>query len=156
MSAIEQRMRELGIELPSPWNVPSHFNFVTVRTSGSMAYVSGHGPLQDGQVMYRGKLGREYGVDEGYAAARMTMLLMLASLKEALGDLDRITRIVKVFGMVNATEDFERQPAVINGASDLLETIFGPERGKHARSAVGMGSLPMGIPVEIEMIVEFE
>ena len=80
----------------------------------------------------------------------------LATMKAALGDLDRITRIVKVFGMVNATEDFDQQPAVINGASDLLERLWGPERGKHARSAVGMGSLPMGIPVEIEMIVEFE
>jgi enamine deaminase RidA (YjgF/YER057c/UK114 family) len=156
MGVIEQRMRELGIELPSPWDVPPHFNFVTVRTSGHAAYVSGHGPLQDGQVMYRGKLGRDYGVDEGYAAARLTMLLMLASLKQALGDLDRITRIVKVFGMVNAAEDFDQQPAVINGASDLLEAIWGPERGKHTRSAVWLNSLPMGIPVEIEMIVEFE
>ncbi|MCA1552970.1 MAG: RidA family protein [Chloroflexi bacterium] len=151
---IEQRMSELGIELPEPWNVPAQFNFRPVVVSGNMAYVSGHGPLKNGGVAYKGKLGREYGVEEGYAAARMTMLLMLASLKRELGDLDRVERVVKVLGMVNSAEGFDQQPAVINGASDLLVQVFGDEHGKHARSAVGMAELPMGIPVEIEMIVE--
>jgi enamine deaminase RidA (YjgF/YER057c/UK114 family) len=153
---IEKRMAELGIELPPPWNVPAQFNFVPVTISGNMAYVSGHGPLKDGQVAYKGKLGREYGVQEGYEAARYTMLLMLASLKKTLGDLDRVVRVVKVLGMVNSAEGFDQQPAVINGASDLLVQIFGDEKGKHARSAVGMAELPMGIPVEIEMILEVE
>ncbi|MBI5877065.1 MAG: RidA family protein [Chloroflexi bacterium] len=155
MGVIEQRIRELAIELPSPWNVPAQFNFVTVALHGRTAYVSGHGPLADGRILYRGQVGRDLGETDAYAAARATMLLMLASLKQALGNLDRITRIVKVFGMVNAAPDFDRHPAVINGASDLLETLWGPERGKHARSAVGMASLPMGIAVELEMIAEF-
>ncbi len=151
---IEQRMTELGIELPEPWNVPAQFNFRPVVVSGNMAYVSGHGPLNNNGAVYKGKLGREYSVQEGYAAARMTMLLMLASLKRELGDLDRVQRIVKLLGMVNSAEGFDQQPAVINGASDLLVQIFGEQRGKHARSAVGMAELPVGIPVEIEMIVE--
>jgi len=155
MGRIEQRMTELGIALPSPWNVPAQFNFVTVATQGNLAYVSGHGPLDGGTVLFHGKVGRDLSEADGYAAARATMLLMLASLKAKLGDLDRITRIVKLYGMVNADPAFERQPAVINGASDLLESLWGPERGKHARSAVGMQSLPMGIAVEIEMIAEF-
>ncbi len=155
MSTIAKRLTELGIELPSPWTVPPQFNFVTAAISGNLAYVSGHGPLKDGALAYRGVVGRDYTVAEGYAAVRLTMLLMLASLQQALGTLDRVRRIVKVFGMVNATPDFEQHPAVINGASDLLVAVFG-ERGRHARSAVGMSSLPLGIPVELEMIVEIE
>ncbi len=153
---IEQRMEELGIELPPPWNVPASFNFVPTVQSGNMLYVSGHGPITQGTTSpYKGKLGREYTAEEGYQAARMTMLLMLASVKEALGgDLDRVVRIVKVLGMVASAEGFNQQPAVINGASDLLVQIFGEEKGKHARSAVGMAELPFNIPVEIEMIVE--
>ena len=153
MSTASQRLAELGITLPAPWAVPPQFNFVTATVSGNLAYVSGHGPLRDGQVAYRGVVGRDYSIEQGYAAARLTMLLMLASLQAAIGSLDRVQRIVKVFGMVNAAPDFEQHPAVINGASDLLVAVFG-ERGWHARSAVGMAGLPLGIPVELEMIVE--
>ncbi len=154
---IEQRMKELGIELPPPWDVPSNFNFVPTVQVGDMLYVSGHGPITHGTSSpYNGKLGREYTVKEGYEAARMTMLLMLATVKRAIGDLDRVVRIVKVFGMVNSDKGFHEQPAVINGASDLLVQIFGEEKGKHARSAVGMAELPLGIPVEIEMVVQVQ
>jgi len=149
--SVEERLKELGLTLPQT-PTPAG-NYVPAVRSGNMVYVSGHGPRQpDGQHVI-GKVGRDLTVEEGYAAARLTMLNCLASLKAEIGDLERVQRIVKLFGMVNCTEDFERHPEVINGGSDLLTALFG-ERGKHARSAVGMQSLPRGIAVEIEFIAE--
>lgn len=152
MSA-EARLRELGIELPTP---PAPVaNYVRAVQTGNLVFVSGHGPTRDGKPVYVGKLGRDLTVEEGYQAARLVMLNCLASLKALIGDLDRVKRVVKLLGMVNSAPDFGDQPKVINGASDLLVELFG-ERGRHARSAVGMAALPMGIAVEIEMIVEVE
>lgn len=126
--------------------------FAWVRVVGGRALVSGHGPTNpDGSLAGPfGKVGREVSVEQGYAAARLTALAVLASLERALGDLDRIAAWARVFGMVNSAPGFNRQPAVINGFSDLVVEIFGPERGQHARSAVGMAELPFDIPVEIE------
>ena len=149
--SVEDRLKELGLTLPET-PTPAG-NYVPAVRSGNMVYVSGHGPRQPDGLHVIGKVGHDLTVDEGYAAARLTMLNCLASLKVEIGDLDRVTRIVKLFGMVNCTEDFERHPEVINGGSDLLTALFG-ERGKHARSAVGMQSLPRGIAVEIEFIAE--
>jgi enamine deaminase RidA (YjgF/YER057c/UK114 family) len=115
--------------------------------------VSGHGPTRDGAYLFQGKVGAERTVEEGYEAAKLVMLNCLSTLKQELGDLDRVRQVVKLLGMVNCTPDFGDHPRVINGASDLLVALYG-ERGRHARSAVGMGSLPGGITVEIEMIVE--
>ena len=149
---IEQRLKELNIELPSaPAPIANYVRYVQV---GNLLFVSGHGPSRDGKMVYTGKVGAGVSLEEGYQAARLVMLNCLASVKEALGDLDRVKRIVKLLGMVNATLEFGDQPKVINGASDLLVEIFGEQIGKHARSAVGMGSLPGQITVEIEMIVE--
>ncbi|MEP7215956.1 MAG: RidA family protein [Anaerolineaceae bacterium] len=149
--SVEDRLKELGLALPET-PTPAG-NYVPAVRSGNMVYVSGHGPRQADGLHVIGKVGRDLTVDEGYAAARLTMLNCLASLKAEIGDLDRVTRIVKLFGMVNCTEDFERHPEVINGGSDLLTALFG-DRGKHARSAVGMQSLPRGIAVEIEFVAE--
>ena len=153
VSQAEQRLSEKGLELP-PKPSPLAQYVSTVRT-GNLVFVAGHGTNKDGQLVYRGKLGQDVDVETGYQAAQLVALNMLASLKAEIGDLDRVKRIVKLLGMVNCTPDFGQQPEVINGASDLLVHVFG-ERGRHARSAVGMASLPRGISVEIEMIVEVE
>jgi enamine deaminase RidA (YjgF/YER057c/UK114 family) len=121
--------------------------------TGNLLFVSGHGPYNDGKSILSGKLGKELTVEEGYKTARNVALNCLASVKGTLGDLNKVKRVVKLLGMVNCTEDFRDQPKVINGASDLLVEVFG-DAGRHARSAVGMQSLPNGIPVEIEMILE--
>ncbi len=151
MSAVEDRLKALGLTVPPPGPVVG--NYVGATRSGRIVFVSGHGPTRDGKFLYQGKLTRDIDVPTAQEAARLTMLNCLASLKAEVGELDRVSRILKVFGMVNSMPDFGEQPKVINGASDLLVEIFG-ERGKHARSAVGMGALPFGICVEIEMIVE--
>ena len=148
---VEDRLKDLGLSLPET-PTPAG-NYVPAVRSGNMVYVSGHGPRHHDGTMITGKVGRDLTVEEGYAAARLTMLNCLASLKAEIGDLERVQRIVKLFGMVNCTEDFDRHPEVINGGSDLLTALFG-ERGKHARSAVGMQSLPRGIAVEIEFIAK--
>ena len=153
MSQAEDRLKEKGLELPQPPS-PMATYVETVRT-GSLVFVAGHGPSKDGQLVYKGKLGRDVDVETGYQAAQLVCLNMLASLKAEIGDLDRVKRIVKLLGMVNCAPDFGQQPEVINGASDLLVHTFG-ERGRHARSAVGMAGLPRGISVEIEMIVEVD
>lgn len=150
MSA-EKKLKELGISLPQPPKPVA--NYVPAVRVGSLLFVSGHGPYQDGKTVTSGKLGKELTVEQGYQAARNVALNCLASIKATIGDLDKVKRVVKLLGMVNCTEDFKDQPKVINGASDLLVEIFG-EAGKHARSAVGMQALPNGIPVEIEMILE--
>ena len=138
-----------------PGGVALPFRFVHLR--GTRAFISGHGPLAaDGSVALPvGKVGRELTLEQGYAAARLTGLAILGSLQRALGDLDRIRAWGRIFGMVNSAPGFHRQPAVINGFSDLILDLFGPEVGAHARSAVGMAELPFDIPVEIEGEVEF-
>ena len=160
MARIEQRLAALGLVLPPPVTPPPGviLPFQFVRLIGRRALVSGHGPLTaDGRIAAPlGKLGAELTVEQGYAAARLTGLAMLGSLQRALGDLDRITAWTRVFGMVASAPGFQQQPAVINGFSDLILVLFGPEVGAHARSAVGMAELPFGIPVEIEGEVEFD
>jgi enamine deaminase RidA (YjgF/YER057c/UK114 family) len=149
---IAQRLTELGIALPEVG--PPIGNYVHARRVGNLLYLSGKGPPNgaDGK-MPRGKLGAGMSIDEGYRHARQVGLVLIAAIRDALGgDLDRVDAIVKVLGMVNAAPDFEDHPKVINGCSDLLVEVFG-ELGRHARSAVGMSSLPGGIPVEIEVIV---
>jgi len=160
MARIERRLATLGLVLPPPVSPPPGvvlpFNFV--RIVGSRALISGHGPLNaDGTIAAPlGKLGRELTLEQGYASARLTALAILGSLQRALGDLDRITAWTHVFGMVASAPGFDKQPAVINGFSDLILELFGPDVGAHARSAVGMAELPFNIPVEIEGEVEFE
>ena len=122
-------------------------------TVGKLVFVSGHGPFQDGRLTYPGKVDNAVSLEEAYKAAQLVILNALASLKAEIGSLERVYRIVKLLGMVNSDPGFSRQPEVINGASDLLTKLF-RERGRHARAAVGMGALPGGISVEIEMVVE--
>jgi len=153
MSLAEQRLKELGLDLP-PVQAPVA-NYVRAVRTGNLVYLAGHLPVENGQIAYRGKLGHDMDVETGYRAARVVMLNCLASLKDAIGDLDRVKRVVKLLGMVNSAPDFTGQPQVMNGASDLLVAVFG-DRGRHARSAVGMAGLPSGVSVEIEMIVEVE
>ncbi len=158
MSRIEERLARLGLVLPAPIKVPPGvvLPFQFVRIAGSRAFLSGHGPQNaDGSIAEPlGKVGRDLTVEQGYAAARLTALSMLGSLKRALGDLDRIAHWQRVLGMVNSAPGFNRQPAVINGFSDLILELFGPEVGSHARSAVGMAELPFDFLVEIEGEVE--
>jgi enamine deaminase RidA (YjgF/YER057c/UK114 family) len=148
---IEKRLKELEITLPqAPKSVANYVPFVHV---GNLLFLSGHGPYDDGKTKLAGKLGKELSTEEGNRAARNVVLNCLASIKGALGNLNKVKRVIKLLGMVNCTEDFKDQPKVMNGASDLLVEVFG-EAGRHARSAVGMQSLPNGIPIEIEMILE--
>ena len=158
MSRIEDKIRSLGLALPPPTRPPPGvlLPFQFVRITGSRALISGHGPQNpDGSFAEPlGKLGRELDVEQGYVAARRTALSILGSLHRALGDLDRIAAWTRVFGMVNSAPGFNRQPSVINGFSDLILEVFGPEVGTHSRSAVGMAELPFNIPVEIEGEVE--
>lgn len=160
MSSIDDRLRALGLVLPAPVQIPpgATLPFPWVRLAGRRALFSGHGPTDaDGSLAAPlGKVGAEVTPEQAYAAARLTGLAILGSLKRELGSLDRITCWVRVFGMVNSAPGFDRQPGVINGFSDLILEVFGPERGAHARSAVGMAELPFGIPVEIEGEVEVE
>ena len=150
---VEKRLKDLAIALPeAPKPVA---NYVRAVKAGNLLFVSGHGPYNDGQTPLSGKLGKELTVEEGYKTARNVAMNCLASVKATLGDLDQVKRVVKLLGMVNCTEDFKDHPKVVNGASDFLVEVFG-EAGKHARSAVGMQSLPNGIPVEIEMILEVD
>ena len=158
MSRIEQRLHDLGLSLPPPLRAPdgTALPFQFVRVVGRRALIAGHGPQNaDGSIAEpRGKVGREVSIEQGYAAARLTSLAILGSLQRALGDLDRITAWTRLFGMVNSAPGFNRQPSVINGASDLILELFGPQIGAHSRSAVGMAELPFNIPVEIEADVE--
>ena len=148
---MEKKLKGLGIVLPeAPKPVA---NYVPAVRTGNLLFVSGHGPYNDGKTIVSGKLGKELTIEEGYQTARNVALNCLASVKATLGNLNKVKRVVKLLCMVNCTEDFKDQPKVINGASDLLVEVF-EEAGKHARSAVGMQSLPNGIPVEIEMILE--
>jgi enamine deaminase RidA (YjgF/YER057c/UK114 family) len=145
------RLASLGLVLPPPPQPLA--NYITHVEAGTMLYISGQGPRAADGTMARGKVGRDLDTAQAYEQARLTGLNLLAVAHAALGDLGRVRRVVKLLGMVNAVPDFEDHPNVINGCSDLLIAVFG-EFGRHARSAVGMGSLPGGIPVEIEAILE--
>jgi enamine deaminase RidA (YjgF/YER057c/UK114 family) len=152
MSLAEDKLKQMGLTLPE---APSPVaNYVPAVKTGNLLFVAGLGPtLRPDGTAPRGKLGKDLNVEEGYEAARLVGLNLLARLKAELGDLDRVKRVVKLLSMVNSAPDFTQQPAVANGCSDLLVEVFG-DKGRHARSAVGMSSLPDNIPVEIEMIVE--
>jgi enamine deaminase RidA (YjgF/YER057c/UK114 family) len=145
-----ERLAALGIALPPP--PPPIANFVTHVIEGNMLYLSGQGPREADGFMHAGKVGGGVSVEQAYGHARLTGINLLAVMQDALGDLSRVKRVVKLLGMVNAVPDFEDHPSVINGCSDLLIEVFGPA-GEHARSAVGFGSLPGNITVEIEAIV---
>ena len=158
MAKIEARLAALGLVLPPAFAPPPGvvFPFVNVRLVGNRGIIAGHGPQSPEGPLAKpfGKVGRELTVEQGYAAAKLTALSMLGNLKRALGDLDRVAQWVRIFGMVNSAPGFVQQPAVINGFSDLILELWGPEAGAHARSAVGMAELPFGMPVEIEGEVE--
>ncbi len=158
MGRIDSRLTELQLHLPPPLKPPPGvvLPFQFVRIVGRRALIAGHGPqAPDGSVAQPlGKVGRELSVEQGYKAARLTALSMLGSLQRALGDLDRIAAWSRVFGMVNSAPGFNRQPSIINGFSELILELFGPELGAHSRSAVGMAELPFNLPVEIEGEVE--
>ena len=146
---IEARLAAMGLTLPEPRQFPSPNRRGCARV-GDVIFVSGHGPHHPGMdIVRRGKLGAELTVEQGYEAAKACGLSILATLRAELGDLDRIRRVVRLLGMVNSTPDFELMPKVVDGASDLFFELFGPERGSHARAAVGMASLPRQQPVEI-------
>ena len=148
----EQRLKELGIELVAATGPMA--NYVNAVRTGNLLYLAGKGPRADANGHRpMGKVGRDYTAPQAYQHARSVGLDLLAVMRDELGSLDRVKRVVKVLGMVNAVPEFTDHPKVINGCSDLFVEVFG-EKGRHARSAVGMGSLPMGIPVEIECIVE--
>ena len=149
---IEAKLEEMGITLPTP---PAPVaNYVTAVSAGNLVFLSGHGPLKPDGNNITGKVGTDLSIEQGQEAARVTAINLLASLKAEIGDLNKVKRVVKVLGMVNAAPDFTQHPQVINGCSDLMVELFGEKIGKHARAAVGMGSLPSNIAVEIEMVVE--
>ena len=160
MSVIEGRLSALGLVLPPPPRPPRGvvLPFRFVHVVGTRVLISGHGPqaADGGFAPPLGKVGAEVSLEQGYAAARLTALSILGSLHRALGDLDRIGAWVRVFGMVSSAPGFDRQPSVINGFSDLILELFGPEVGAHSRSAVGMAELPFDLPVEIEGEVELK
>lgn len=149
--SIEGRLTDLGLDIDRALHRPAG-SYRNVAVVDGIAHVAGHGPLLDGAPAFVGKVPDPVSIEDAYEAARLTALNCLASLRDELGSLERIEGFVKLLGMVNAAPDFAAHPAVINGASDLIVEVFG-ERGHHARSAVGMASLPFGIPVEVEMIV---
>lgn len=146
----EEKLAELGLELPSV--AAPIANFVNYRTVGNVIYLSGQGPRELDGTLHQGKVGLDFTTELAYIHARLVGLNLLAVLKHALGDLDRVAGMVKLLGMVNAVPEFTEHPKVVNGCSDLFVEVFGPERGAHARSAVGVGSLPNNISVEIEAI----
>jgi enamine deaminase RidA (YjgF/YER057c/UK114 family) len=159
-TTVEEKLRKLGLVLPAAVQPPAgtRLPFASVRVRGSRAYISGHGPFNpDGSLAGPfGKVGAEVSVEQAYQAARLTACSILGSLKRELGDLERVTAWLRVFGMVNSAPGFDQQPKVINGFSDLILELYGPERGAHARSAVGMAELPFNLPVEIEAEVEIK
>ena len=157
---IENSLAELGLVLPEPMRLPpgAVLPFPWVRVRGGRAFVSGHGPLlADGSLAGPlGKVGDQVTPEQAYQASRLTALAILSSLRRELGDLDRVTAWLRVFGMINTAPGFTAMPAVINGFSDLILRLWGPDAGSHARSAVGMAELPFSIPVEIEVEVEID
>ncbi|MDE2855836.1 MAG: RidA family protein [Chloroflexota bacterium] len=157
---IEGKLADMGLTLPPPVQTPPgvHLPFSFVRIYQGIAYISGHGPQNaDGTLAGPfGKVGADVTVAQGYEAAKAVALSMLGSLKRELGDLDRVSAWLRLHGMVNCAPDFDRQPAVINGCSDLILALYGPERGAHARSAVGMAALPFNMAVEIEAMAAID
>jgi len=149
----EAKLKQLGITLPP--QVTPVANYIPFVRVGTLLFLAGHVPIRDGKPLSRGKLGRELSVEDGYKMAREVGLNALATVRTALGSLDKVKRVVKVLGMVASAEGFTDHPKVVNGFSDLMVEVFG-EAGRHARSAVGMAELPLGVPVEIEMILEVE
>jgi len=149
----ETKLKEKGIVLIPPSSPVA--NYVNAVRAGNLLYLAGKGPLKADNTYITGKVGKDLTIEQGYEAARITAINHLAVLKNELGSINKVKRIVKVLGMVNCTEDFKDQPKVINGYSDLMVEIFG-DNGKHARSAVGMNALPFNMAVEIEVIVEIE
>lgn len=150
---VETKLKNLGYELPK---APAPLaNYVTITRSGNLLFTSGSGCFIDGKPRYQGRLGEDISIDQGYDAARITALNLLSIVKEELGELNKVKKVVKLLGFVSSTNDFYDHPAVINGASDLLVEVFG-EKGKHARSAIGTSVLPFNLPVEIEMVLEVE
>lgn len=157
---IERKLADMGLALPPPIKAPPGVNlpFSFLRLHDGIAYISGHGPQNaDGSVAPPfGAVGAEVTIEQGYEAAKLVALSMLGSLKRALGDLDRVSAWLRLHGMVNSAPDFAQQPAVINGCSDLILALYGPERGAHARSAVGMAALPFNMAVEIEAMAAID
>ena len=153
MDKVDKKLQDIGIIIP---DVPKPAaSYIPAVQTGNLVYTAGQASKKDGILVYKGKLGKDLTVEEGYEAAKISIINCLAVLKDHLGSLDRITRVVKLLGFVASTPEFDQQPYVINGASDLLIKIFA-KKGKHARSAIGTNVLPFGTPVEIEMIVEVE
>ena len=150
---IENRLKDMGIELPAAATPVA--NYVPAVRSGNLIFLSGHGPKDEAGALITGKIGADLTAEQGYQAARRIAIGLLGSLKAVIGDLDKVSKIVKLLGLVNCTPEFGDQPKVINGASDFLVEVF-DEKGKHARSAIGTNALPSNIAVEIEMIVEVE
>jgi enamine deaminase RidA (YjgF/YER057c/UK114 family) len=148
--SVEARLKGLGIELPEP--APPAANYIPYTISGRQIFVAGQVPVQDGKLAYKGKVGAVYDVEQGKAAARLCAINVLAQVRAAAGDLERV-RCLKIGGFVNCPADFERQPEVMNGASDLLVAVLG-ERGRHARTAVGTNVLPFDVPVEVDAVFE--
>ena len=154
MGQIDKKLAELGIVLPTPMKPVA--NYVPWVRTGNLVFISGQGAVVDGKIQFAGKLGGEISMKDGAMSARLTGVNILAQLREACGgDLDRVKRVVKLLGFVNATPHFTEHPKVINGASDLMVEVFG-EKGRHARSAVASPSLPFNLSVEVEAIVEIE
>jgi enamine deaminase RidA (YjgF/YER057c/UK114 family) len=158
MPRIDDRLAELGLELPPPVKLPAgtRMAFRPAQRAGNLLYLSGNGPIVDGKPVVTGKVGADVTVEQAYEAARITTLNLLAAARNELGSLDRITQWIKALGMVNSAPGFAQQPQVINGFSDLIVEIFGDEIGGHARSAVGMAELPWNLCVEIEAILAFD
>jgi len=157
VSSIEQRLEQLGLDLPQPMAPPlgHEFPFALIRVSGNYAHASGHGPANGSEYLMQGKVGETLTVEEGYEAARLSALSMLAALKQTLGDLDRVVGWVRVVGYVNCTPGFPHTFVVINGFSDLILELWG-EPGRHARAAPGVVALPFGLPTVVEATVEIE
>ena len=147
----EERLAELGHELPAP--TPPVAAYIPAVRTGNLVYISGQGPVRDGAFAYTGKVGAEVTLEQAQDAARLTCLCGLSALKAEIGELSKVSRVVKLLVMVNSAPGFDRQPLVGNGASELLQDVFG-SAGRHARSAVGVAELPFGMPVEIEFIFE--
>jgi enamine deaminase RidA (YjgF/YER057c/UK114 family) len=153
MAQIEAKLEAMGIELPEPRAAGG--NYVSAVRTGNLVYLAGVGPRQPSGELILGKLGRDLTVAQGYEAAKWCAVSMLGNLKTEIGDLDKVVRFIKLLGMVNSDPDFTQPPAVVNGCSDLLVELFG-DRAKHARSAVGVATLPNGMAVEVEAIVEVQ
>mmetsp|Transcript_37526 Transcript_37526/g.107865 ORF Transcript_37526/g.107865 Transcript_37526/m.107865 type:complete len:183 (-) Transcript_37526:40-588(-) len=155
---IEKRIEELGLELPPPAPPRANYNSTCIGPGSNMMFLSGHLPFHvDGETLTKGRIGEDgRDVEFGYQAARLVGMGLISTLKGELGDLDRIEKIVKIFGIVNSTSDFQEQHLVMNGCSDLIMEVFGKEIGFHARSAIGTNTLPLGVSVEIEAIVQFK